>query len=184
MVNEQRSEIKRHYSGEPAGTNLSNWLNSIHGGKEKEFVLGLLKVAREAEIAGRTSAVCKYLARVELNPALEFEPEMGFWKSWNVAEDSTLRNRKTEIESWWKPFGTGDAIIATLDLLQQRLVDRIRQCDCGSWFHARFAHSRYCSSQCQQVYGSKTDAFKARRRNYMRDYLRARKKADRAKHSS
>jgi hypothetical protein len=50
-------------------------------------------------------------------------------------------------------------------------IDRIRRCErteCGKWFFAIAAHQKYCHKECRQAVASRGEAFKEKRRRYMR----------------
>jgi hypothetical protein len=59
-----------------------------------------------------------------------------------------------------------------IELTKGRLLDRVRSCACGKWFFARFSHQRSCSPQCRHKLYESTQAFKVKRRQYMREYYR------------
>lgn len=67
-------------------------------------------------------------------------------------------------------FGEGDALSSVLRLIERGRIHRLRQCRCGSWFYARFEHQRFCRMPCQQKDFRRTDEYRSKRRQYMRDY--------------
>jgi hypothetical protein len=48
----------------------------------------------------------------------------------------------------------------------------VRQCQCGRWFLARRADQKSCSPGCRHRTYEQTVSFKAKRREYMRDYYK------------
>lgn len=65
------------------------------------------------------------------------------------------------------------AILSLLRLLELRLLYRVRACaHCTTWFFARYRHSKFCKTTCQQKYYASSPEFKAERRMYMREYRR------------
>jgi len=71
-----------------------------------------------------------------------------------------------------RPAGESVAAHSIIELARRGLLDRLRQCDCGKWYFARFAHQRSCSSTCRRRVYEKTEKFKTKRRKYMRKYYR------------
>jgi hypothetical protein len=67
-------------------------------------------------------------------------------------------------------FGEGDAIASVLRLVELGYVARLRKCQCGHWFYARFTPQKFCGMPCQQQHFRKTDEFRAYRRRYMRKH--------------
>ena len=72
----------------------------------------------------------------------------------------------------------GEAQLTALRISQKGVLDRVKKCPrCGTWFFARFQHQRFCKTKCQQKHYRDSDAWKAKRRVWMRDYYaRNRKK--------
>jgi hypothetical protein len=73
------------------------------------------------------------------------------------------------------PAGESVAAHSIIAVAKLGLLDRIRMCDCGKWFFARFLHQRSCSATCRRHVYEKTQKFKAKRRKYMREYYRLKK---------
>lgn len=67
-------------------------------------------------------------------------------------------------------FGEGDAIASVLRLLESGYLARLRRCNCGHWFYARFTRQTFCAMPCQQRHFRKTDEYRADRRKYMRKH--------------
>jgi hypothetical protein len=59
-----------------------------------------------------------------------------------------------------------------LGLARANVLDHVRQCACKRWFFARSKNQRSCSATCRHRLYERTDAFKAMRRLYMKQYSR------------
>jgi hypothetical protein len=59
-----------------------------------------------------------------------------------------------------------------LGLAEANVLARVCQCACGRWFFARSKNQRSCSATCRHRLYEQTDAFKTKRREYMRRYAR------------
>ena len=70
------------------------------------------------------------------------------------------------------PDGESLAVHSLIRLAQAQLFYRIRWCECGRWFVARFAHQHFCSQRCRKRHHEQSDEYKASRRDYMRRYYR------------
>lgn len=58
-------------------------------------------------------------------------------------------------------------------------MDRVRRCrTCETWFFAVVEHQTHCSDRCRKKRAATSDEFKARRREYMRDYRRREKELE------
>jgi hypothetical protein len=65
------------------------------------------------------------------------------------------------------------AVLSLTKLLELRLLDRIRSCSqCTTWFFARYRHSKFCKTVCQQKHYALSPEFRDARRTYMREYRR------------
>jgi hypothetical protein len=89
----------------------------------------------------------------------------------------------SEWATWW---GRGDyrkksdprlrmrgseAVELILRITQISSLNRLRRCaHCGKWLYAKFRHQSFCSVACQQKSYTKSDQWKAHRREYMRNY--------------
>lgn len=65
-----------------------------------------------------------------------------------------------------------DALFAVVRLAQFGYLSRLKQCHCGNWYFERLWSQQFCSVRCRQWMFSKSEAFKAQRREYMRRYYR------------
>jgi hypothetical protein len=162
------------FRSHPFGTWLSDWLNTIDEGPEKKFVLDLLRAAQNPASAAGIRRFRKLLEMIRLQPAPQSSKEFGKWIGWEVF-GGELTDRKVPIDSWWLSFGTGDAIAAVIEVWQRTQAQNILQCPCGNWFQGRFKRSKYCGVACQLKFGRETEDFKAKHREYMREYQRRRR---------
>jgi hypothetical protein len=63
-----------------------------------------------------------------------------------------------------------------LDLIHENAILKIRRCQqCSKWYFARFSHQDFCSKKCQGKHNAGTEAFKEKRRKYMRGYYHLKK---------
>lgn len=157
---------------EPVGTNVSAWVNAVGASKERTCVLALLKVAKKNDV----HALEKILKRIAVVAKPRLGEASGPWVSWQLVRPSEYRDLRIKIESWWHEFGFADAIIGIARLWRGRLATRVLQCTCGIWFFGRTPSSKYCSAACSSVYVPREEAFKRRRRDYMREYQRQRRR--------
>jgi len=63
-----------------------------------------------------------------------------------------------------------------VQLIAQGAILNVRRCqECTKWYFARFSHQEFCSSSCRGKHFAKTEDFRQKRRDYMRDYYRRKK---------
>lgn len=62
------------------------------------------------------------------------------------------------------------AVYQLMGLAFGRGADRIRECDCGKWFFARFSHQRFCSTKCREKAFRSSPEWKDYRRRKAREY--------------
>jgi hypothetical protein len=63
------------------------------------------------------------------------------------------------------------AVLLLLDELCEGRINRFRVCrQCERWFYGVAAHQISCSEACRKKYGSTSEDFKAKRREYMKKY--------------
>lgn len=71
------------------------------------------------------------------------------------------------------------AVEAITKLAEDNLLDRLQACQCGTWFFAKFAHQRFCSTDCRVRFWENSDERKARKRELARGYYAYHKAHDR-----
>jgi hypothetical protein len=59
-----------------------------------------------------------------------------------------------------------------LDALFAIVLSRMMQCYCDKWYFERTCSQQFCSPKCRQSVFSKSEEFKAHRREYMRRYYK------------
>jgi hypothetical protein len=172
------------YSGERDAKPLIKWLNEqpkTRRAKRVHSVLSdLINFAQEHEPeAGLGGAVfrpddflkifndiLRRMPNVELMPAIQGVADI---PSPRITIVYRAKGRAGE-------FNEDDALLRATDLLGQAWLGRVRRCQCGLWFFARIATQRFHCSVCQRQHQQTSEVFRAKRRNYMRDYRRVQKR--------
>jgi len=72
-------------------------------------------------------------------------------------------------------YDDSDAVLDLLELARQGLLERLKQCPCGSWIWARFSHQRFCSAKCREKEFRSSLQWKEHRRQKAREYYRLHK---------
>jgi hypothetical protein len=80
-------------------------------------------------------------------------------------------NPRAHRESKWTTDDL-DALFAIVRLAQSAYLSRMKQRHCGDWFFERTYTQEFCTAKCRQWAFSKTDEFRAHRREYMRRYYK------------
>jgi hypothetical protein len=81
-------------------------------------------------------------------------------------------------DSWilkWSGDRDADAALSyeVARLAGSGLLQRVRKCPgCTKWFYARYLHQKFCTGDCKHRHYNVSDAGKAQRRKYMREYMR------------
>jgi hypothetical protein len=126
------------------------------------------KYLQQVEFDNLRFFIDRELARNRFIPRL-WKTSRGQWVLiWRIASRGAKRLKATKdgIE-----FGDGDAIQSILTFAQAGKLNRLRRCArCNEWLYANFIHQNFCSTSCQQKYYSKSFEWKAKRREYMRNY--------------
>ncbi len=71
-----------------------------------------------------------------------------------------------------RPLGEQLAVWSIIHSTGLDQLEMVRQCRCEKWYFARRADQKACSAGCRHKIYEQTDAFKAKRRVYMRDYYK------------
>ncbi|MGC1872897.1 MAG: hypothetical protein WA700_18205 [Acidobacteriaceae bacterium] len=77
-----------------------------------------------------------------------------------------------------KTLGKASMIQVLCTLADDGALSRLRHCassDCGRWFMADRGNKEFCSVKCRRRHQGTSEAFKAHRREYMRDNYRLQK---------
>ncbi len=69
-------------------------------------------------------------------------------------------------EAMWgtRPIPESQAVHAALRLANQNLLDRIKACECGNWYFARFTHQKFCTPHCRIEFSESSEARKEQKR--------------------
>jgi hypothetical protein len=76
--------------------------------------------------------------------------------------------RGTWIIDW--DYGDFRAVQDIMALARAQVLNRVRECACGTWFFQRFQHQRFCSSKCREKEFRSSEKSKAYRRARARHY--------------
>jgi hypothetical protein len=68
------------------------------------------------------------------------------------------------------PSGEQIAIWEIVRLAQERKLSLLRKCGCELWFLAQRQDQQFCSAACRHRAYEQTEAYKAKRRDYMKQY--------------
>ena len=112
------------------------------------------------EAAERWKSVTTKFTRIPVtDPASFYE---GKRITWSLAEESPLAL-------------IGQQLGWILELIEEARCSKINNAStAGKWYFARFDHQEFCSNECRGKNHSRSDAFRQRRRKYMREYYRSR----------
>lgn len=150
-----------------------------HDLRAKERVLAVLDaVSSLLQIAGKSDCVeCRdcEIAR-EFNDALDlandrlqkYRTSPCFWPDDTAKRKWRLEDSLSSKHSPWE----GMAVHAIVRLADQGLLDRLRKCECGSMYFARFSHQRFCSENCRVKHWEAQESRKeAKRKQARENYL-------------
>ena len=71
------------------------------------------------------------------------------------------------------------AIRCLIHLAEEGSMDRMRRCKrCRKWLYAKFRHQQFCSAKCQESHYKNSDAWRAHRRESMRNNRATKKKQE------
>lgn len=134
-------------------------------------------------------------ATVLLSAAVEAEPDRNYWEDPPAAVQEALEKIEGILSDYpmWpsveisgkygegglhfdhgtgpgRPQGEQTAAWGVVELAESRRLHLIRQCACGKWFLAKRNDQKACTPICRHKAYEQTDAYKAMRRKYMREY--------------
>ncbi len=183
------SKVAKRYQGQKAGKTLIAWLN--HPQKTLYEASPKYNLDRLEELLTEAQFVCghlgKYNSRDELKISQKHDKSLsGFWERYQKLNDSLHSfDHAPCIDA--DEFYDGNPvswILSTknqrlaflavpvrciLQLIRDRAILNIRKCQqCTKWYFARFSHQEYCSTSCRVKHLTGTEAFKEKRRIYMR----------------
>jgi len=86
----------------------------------------------------------------------------------------TVNSRLPIKFSWTSASSLVGSLVADIvQLASSGYIERVRKCDeCEKWYYARFINQRFCGRHCRQRNYTTSEKGKARRREYMRAYMR------------
>lgn len=123
------------------------------------------KYRREMDISDRTWRLNRELAQYQFLPHVFASGSRRWVVIWKI-RSRTQRSQKPSSQ-----LDEAGALQLILDLAKAGYLERLRQChQCQKWLYAEYRHQNYCSTKCQQKHYARSDEWKAKRRDYMRDY--------------
>lgn len=126
------------------------------------------KYKTQAEFEARKRWVNQQLALNRFLPHV-WPSSLGKWiVVWQIQSRAPKRYR---LRPGVLDMDDGSSIQLILDLARAGYLNRLRRCHCcRQWLYARFKHQNYCSTKCQQKHYAQSPDWKAKRRDYMREY--------------
>jgi hypothetical protein len=147
---------------------LVSYLNSAKAPKDKKIVRVLeqllaLEEIRADKMDGPLNELNRDLSRYLFRPLVSPTYDANWHPTrWLLTWYSGRPGRK--------PIGKSWPLDRIFDLARAGQLSRLRRCSrCRNWLYAKFRHQSFCSLKCQQKHYTETEAFKAHRRQYMRD---------------
>jgi hypothetical protein len=93
-------------------------------------------------------------------------PTLGWDKEGNLSFGVDFGRLKRAAEE------EAEAALAVMSLAEVNELIWLRRCLCGTWFFAHRKTQKSCSANCRHRLYEQTEAFKAKRRRYMKRYYR------------
>jgi hypothetical protein len=161
-----RKQGSRKYSGEVEAAPLLDWLNSRGGHlrqqakAEIERAMVLILSVYKAENAQRDQK--------ELNEWLlqyTFTNRLDSGKSgliWSLSVNADLARDYVRGES--------ESVARIVELAKLGVLERIRKCDCGMYFFARFSRQRFHANECTVRFWEASPARKEQKRKKAKEY--------------
>ena len=128
------------------------------------------KYRKELALREKTYAINEVLRRYVFLPRVWSTGQRPWVVLWDIVPRSTtgsrLRNGTLELND-------GIALRLILDFAKAGHLNRFRRClHCRKWLYAKFRHQDFCCTGCQQKHYAKSPEWRAKRRDYMREYRR------------
>lgn len=158
---------------------LTDYLSEMpDDGPESDDVSDEMMRSRDA----MTAQFNQMIARFKVYPQLI---DTDFEKAWKFRWDLVRAPRK-QLKPMREPdhkWTTDDlsALFGIVRLAQSGYLSRVKMCarrGCNKWFFERTWSQEYCDPKCRQWMFSKSEEFKAHRREYMRRYYRLQRSAN------
>jgi len=178
LVPRQVNEDKRAALGRDLGTEEFSVRARAKDRNHSETALGVQKLADKRNKSNPLSRQLELPRQLdELNGQLSsfsFSPQfsIGVKKTFRVSWVPGMGSRR---------FGGGpfadaaelaesENAMRVIRLMEQGLLSSIRKCMCGKWLVARMKKQTFCSTACRQAEFRSTERYKAKRREYMRNF--------------
>ncbi len=162
---------------EAAWENVLSWLNGEQeekpGRASTQRILALLqKLKQISALSARQGRLRKWskeftALNMEINEQIgkyPASPILMFSPTGRITFGHDFLNRKNELEA-----ATAYSIMS---LAEWGTIDRLSQCMCKRWFRKLRRNQKSCGPGCRHKLYEQSEAFKARRREYMREYYR------------
>ena len=176
----KKVKAERTYRGEAEALFLVNELNKRHMAP-RDTLCGIIQALQElteyqptnqqrplAEQTLRIRAINKILRQYQARPLLRL-----------------LSPRRDSFRIEWQRTDEDDlellAVLRAIELAQERRIASLKECsnpNCKRWLFARFAHQRFCSEACKEMFHRTDGADKERRRKWARDNYQSRKELE------
>lgn len=152
-----------------------------HGGESPKVKKDKRKLAREANrpYADLQRSLQRYVFRPRLTGMTGGEWILNFYRPalkgeflWKTEYGRTSEPGATVIGLPTYTVSEGDAVLAILRLAQRGLLDRVRPCPTclQTWVYAKHTNYKFCSTKCRENYYTKTDEYRAKKADQMRQY--------------
>ncbi len=129
------------------------------GGRGRVIRVSLQDLSPSREYVRKIRRVDAQLARYKVRPRLTVSKAPLFAKY----------GRARHLWDWHGKNPETDAVLKLLELEQQGLLDRVRECRrCGQWLFARFVHQRFCTQACQLKAYQSSEYWREHRRQWWR----------------
>jgi len=185
----------RVYPGQQAGGALVAWLNDKSD--DGSWLADSQQSSRKAveRVLEDTTIVCREYAKFSTEPEFYAAVKNGeipasFWEArerWNRTMADFAHIPTIEPFNFYEgkriawslaehsPVGLiGMQLDWIVELIQEDALLKVRKCQlCANWYFARFEPQEFCSNLCRGKNHSRSDAFRQRRRKYMREYYRS-----------
>ena len=126
------------------------------------------KYRRQLEIEERKHAINQELTRNRFYPYVWPSVHRKWMVLWRIQPRAPKRY---QVHCGVLEMDDGLTLQMILDFARAGYLNRLRRCTCcNKWLYAKFKHQNFCSTKCQQKHYAQSAEWKAKRRNYMREY--------------
>lgn len=182
-------KARRTFSGEDLCEGLIEYLNwGSHDPKEQREQQGIVRlleaISRLKELTERPASRAEIRAQQETLARLCRHYSRFYPLLW-VDEKPPYKHRV-----WWRTstdplpgrpaslihfYDHNSAINHIARIIAAEHLDKLRRCNCGAWFFARFSHMRFCSTECQQRTYKDSPEWREYRREKSKQYYKLHK---------